>query len=123
MNMRVNATNRTAAAVGAASGLLLFFAAPVIDAPDRAASVWLVLCAVGTGIPAYFYVLGVSEEDRQGLWVLNPAVLKRAGSFLLAAGAAIVLAIGCSSIVRHVQVDRCLDSGGRWNEEARACER
>lgn len=121
--MRTHATNQTAAAVGAVAGLLLFFAGPAIDAPDPAASVWLVLCTALIGFPAYFYVLGGPAEDRSGLWVLRPAFLRRVGSFLLAAGAAAALAVACSSAFQYIRVDRCLDSGGRWNHEARECER
>jgi len=121
--MHTNPANRSAAAVGAVAGLVIFFAGPVIDAPGRAASVWLVVCTVAIGIPAYFYVLGGPAEDRSGLWVLRPAFLIRVGSFLLAAGAAAALAVACSSAIQFFQVDRYLDSGGRWNDEARECER
>lgn len=113
MHTRVQATNQTAVYVGAAAGFLTCFAAPVIDAPGEAASVWLVLCAAAVGVPAYFFVLGVPKEERQGFWVLDQALLKRSVSFLLAAATAVVLSIGCSSVVRCIQVDRCLDSGGR----------
>jgi len=121
--MRTHATNQSAAVVGAAAGLILFFAGPAIDAPGGAASVWLVACTAAIGIPAYFYVLGVPAEDRTGLWVLRPALLIRVSSFVLAAGAAVSLAIACSSAIKFVQVDRCLDGGGRWNDEARECRR
>lgn len=121
--MRTLATNRSAAAVGAIAGIILFFAGPVIDGPGRAASVWLVTCAVAIGLPAYFYVLGVPIEERTGLWALRPALLIRIGSFLLAAGSVVALAIACSSVVHLVQIDRCHDSGGRWNFKANECER
>ncbi len=121
--MRIHATNRTAAAVGAVAGLMLFIASPAVDAPGRASSIWLFACTVVIGLPAYFYVPGVPAEDRTGLWVLRPLFLMRVGSFLLAAGAAAALAIACSSAIQYIQVDRCLDSGGRWNHEARECER
>lgn len=121
--MRTRATNRSAAAVGAVAGLILFFAGPAIDALGRAASVWLFICTAAIGFPAYFYVFGVPAEERTGLWVLRPAFLIRVGSFLLAAATAAALAVACSSAVLFVQVDRCLDGGGRWNHEAHKCER
>lgn len=122
-NMGTLATNRSATAVGAVAGLILFFAGPVIDGPDRAASVWLVMGVVSVGLPAYFYVLGIPAEDRTGLWVLRPALLIRIGCFMLAAGAVVAFAVACTAAVQFVRVDRCLDSGGRWNREASECER
>ena len=121
--MRFRATNRSAATVGALAGGILFFAGPAIDGHGPAASVWLVLCAAAIALPAYFFVLGVPAEDRRGLWVLRPALLMRAGACMLAAGAVVAFAIACASLVQSVQVDRCLDGGGRWNSEVGACER
>ena len=120
--MRTHATNRTAAAVGAITGLILFFAHPMIDAAGRVGSAWLVVCTAAIGLPTYFYVLGAPAEDRTGLWVLRPALLLRVSSFLLAAGAAAALAIACSFAVQYVRTDRCLDSGGSWSHESRECE-
>lgn len=120
--MRTRATPRSAAIVGATAGLLLYFAGPVIDAPDSAGSVWLVLCTVAIGVPAYFFVLGIPGHKRKGLWVLNAPLLRRVGACLLAAGVLLTLAWTGSSINHFIQIDRCLDGGGRWNYQELRCE-
>ena len=121
--MRTQATNRFAAVVGALAGSLVYFAAPPIDAAGSASLVWLVVCVLGIALAARFCVLGTPAEDRRGLWILNAPLLKRAGSFLLAAGTVIALAFACSYIRQFIQADRCLDRGGRWNHERTECER
>lgn len=121
--MRPKASNRSAATVGVIAGLLIVFAGPKIDAVDTNSSVWLVVCAAGIGFPAYFYVLGIPVEDRKGLWVLSAPLLRRVGSFLLAAGTVAAFAVACSFMSQFVQVDGCLDGGGRWNYERKECER
>lgn len=121
--MHRQATPRSAAAVGAVAGLLLVMAGPAIDGPGASATVWLIVCAAAIGIPSYIYVLGISPEDRRGLWVMNPQLLKRAGAFLLAAASVVALASACLYAIEFVRVDRCLDDGGRWNYERQTCER
>ena len=120
--MRTRASPRSAAIVGAMAGLMLYFAGPAIDAPGSAGSVWLLLCTAAIGLPAYIFVLGVPAENRTGVWVLRPPLLRRIGAFLLAAGAMLSFAWACSSINQFIQVDRCLDSGGRWNYQRLECE-
>jgi hypothetical protein len=120
--MRTRATPRSAAIVGATAGLFIYFAGPMIDVPGSVGSVWLVLCTAAVGLPAYIFVLGIPADERTGLWVLSAPLLRRIGAFLLAAGAVLSLAWACSSIIQFIPVDRCLDSGGRWNYQELKCE-
>jgi hypothetical protein len=121
--MRTRATNQSAAAVGVVTGLAMFFVGPMIDVPGPASSVWLLATVAGLGFPWIVYVLGVPVDERHGLWVLKPVLLKRVGSCLLAAGATMAVASVCTSVAHFVQVDHCLDSGGRWNHDEHKCDR
>lgn len=120
--MRTRASIKSATVVGALAGLLVQLAGPQIDAEGPASSVWLVVCAIAIGIPGYFYVLGIPTEELKGLRVLGAPLLKRASAFLLAAGAVLALAIASSHIKEFGQIDRCLDGGGGWDYQHRACE-
>jgi hypothetical protein len=120
--MRTQATNRSAAAAGAVIGLLMYFVGPQIDAAGPASSIWLVVCAAAFSFATYFYVLGAPTEDRAGLWILSPPLLKRVGACFLAAGVVLALATACSYVTQFVGADRCLDSGGRWNYQNKTCE-
>lgn len=48
--------------------------------------------------------------------------LKRLRLVLVACAFAIVIA-GVIALSQFIAVDRCLDSGGRWNKDVEACER
>ena len=119
--MRIRATNRTAAAVGAFAGLLLFFVGPAIDAPGPSGSVGLVACAIAVGLPARVFVIGAPPAE-PGLWVFRRPLLMRMASWLLAAGTAIALASACEFVIQFADVDACLDAGGRWDHERDQCE-
>ena len=85
--MSITATPITALLAGFEAAAILYFLGPRIDQPNNPSSSYLlVLGALLVGVPAYFYVLGLKRSDLVGMWVLNPALLKRVGLWLLAAG-------------------------------------
>lgn len=41
---------------------------------------------------------------------------------LITVGIALILILGVQWIVRYMQIDACLDNGGRWNYELNECK-
>jgi hypothetical protein len=72
--MRVCATNKSASVTGLYGGLLDVVLGPRVDAGG---GFWLVIIAIAFAAPAYFFVFGIRREDMVGLWIVNPALLKR----------------------------------------------
>ena len=101
--MRYAATTSTAMATGVYCSVVLFVLGPLIDGKGPDSSAWLLVGALALGVPAYFYVFGVTKEEMVGLWVLQPALLKRvAACFLGAIATASVawLLVGIAGVVR-----------------------
>jgi hypothetical protein len=72
--MRICATNKTALLTGLYGGVLGMVVGPNVD---TGSSVWLVVAAIAFTTPAYFFVFNVRRADMVGLWILEPALLKR----------------------------------------------
>ena len=83
--MKYPATTGTALATGVYCSVVLFVLGPLIDAKGPSSSAWLLVGALAVGIPAYFCVFGVTREEMVGLWVLQPALLKRVAACFLGA--------------------------------------
>jgi hypothetical protein len=86
------ATSRTAAVTGAYCAVVLQLLAPMIDRPGANSALWLILGVALVGIPAYFFVLGVTREQMVGLWVLQPPLLQRVAVWFIACGSVAGLA-------------------------------
>jgi hypothetical protein len=96
--MRATATPTTAAVTGGYCSIVGFVLGPLIDKPTSSSSVWLIVGTLAVGLPAYFFVFGVTREEMVSLWVLQPALLKRiaacfVGAVAVASVASVVVAV------------------------------
>ncbi len=101
--MKYAATTNTALATGAYCSVVLFLLGPLIDGKGSGSSAWLLVGVLAVGVPAYFYVFGVTKQEMVGLWVLQPALLKRvAACFLgaIATGTVGWLLVGIAGLVQ-----------------------
>lgn len=72
--MQLRATNNSAALTGLAAGVFgVLFGARV----DSGEPLWILLATAAVAAPPYFFVFGLRRCDMVGLWMFQPALLKR----------------------------------------------
>jgi hypothetical protein len=95
------ATVRTAALTGAFAALVGLLLAPLVDGLSPGRTFWLIVGILIVGVPAYFFVFGVSRERMVGLWALHPALLKRIAACLVGAISAATLSWPIVTLLAH----------------------
>ena len=75
--MTIVATQKTAALTGVWSGVVAVFLGPLVDNTGPLSSLWLLVSVMLVSVPAFFFVFGVYRKNMVGLWMFDPALLKR----------------------------------------------